>query len=221
MHNIILICTVHFNNGLCNEIELCKIIENISPEIIFEEIPPSTFDDYYKYKSKNNLESNAINNYLKNYKCKHIPVDYDYIPSKLYFDEYGSVHHEVEKRSNIYKNIIDSQYIYKEYYGFKFLNSAYSVQLYRQLYDEIEVVLKLMNNEKITRINEKWKEIIEKRETEMINNIYNYCENNEFERGLFFIGAGHRESIIKKINNYIEKNILNINWNYNNYNNII
>ena len=50
MNNITLICTVHEEKGICNINELYKIIERINPEIIFEEINPSAFDEYYKDK---------------------------------------------------------------------------------------------------------------------------------------------------------------------------
>jgi hypothetical protein len=35
---------------------------------------------------------------------------------------------------------------------------------------------------------------MEKRESEMIKNIYSYSKKHEFNNGLFYIGAGHRKS---------------------------
>ena len=49
-------CTRHDEVGKCNSNELYKIIESINPELIFEEIPPSYFDEYYMRKTRNNLE---------------------------------------------------------------------------------------------------------------------------------------------------------------------
>jgi len=48
MYNITLICTKHKKCGECNSDELHKIIESISPEIIFEELSHSAFHRYYQ-----------------------------------------------------------------------------------------------------------------------------------------------------------------------------
>ena len=44
MYNITLVCTRHEELGACNSHEMHKILETINPEVIFEEIPPSFFD---------------------------------------------------------------------------------------------------------------------------------------------------------------------------------
>jgi hypothetical protein len=67
MHNITVFNTEHGEAGKCNINELYRIIESINPEIIFEEIPPCVFDEYYKNMTRNNLETNAIKIYLKNH----------------------------------------------------------------------------------------------------------------------------------------------------------
>ena len=47
MYNIILIGTIHLENGQCNSDELHKILEDINPEVIFDELPSHSFDMYY------------------------------------------------------------------------------------------------------------------------------------------------------------------------------
>jgi len=47
MYNITLIGTIHWENGKCNPDELHKILEDINPEVIFDELPSSSFDMYY------------------------------------------------------------------------------------------------------------------------------------------------------------------------------
>ena len=82
------------------------------------------------------------------------------------------------------------------------------------IYKEMEATLKILNNEKAIKIYEEWKNINEKREIEMIKNIYSYCKNNKFDKGIFFIGAAHRESVINKIKKNKTTERLNINWSY-------
>ncbi|OQP51212.1 hypothetical protein A4R26_29815 [Niastella populi] len=85
MYNVILIGTRHEAIGKCNADELCKIIERINPDVIFEEIPPSYFDTFYINKSRRNLETDSINKYLESHIIKHIPVDSDDVPPESFF----------------------------------------------------------------------------------------------------------------------------------------
>ena len=48
MHKITLVCSSHHEHGHCNAGELLKILQEIEPEVFFEEIRPSDFDSYYK-----------------------------------------------------------------------------------------------------------------------------------------------------------------------------
>lgn len=59
MFNITLICTVHYEQGKCNPMELCRIIEHIKPDIIFEELSKANFHYFYDEQRPANLETNA------------------------------------------------------------------------------------------------------------------------------------------------------------------
>ncbi len=78
MSTITLIATGHNEKGLCNSQELFKIIEQIDPDVIFEEIPPRQFEAVYAGTRQASLEVRAIKAYLQ--KCPdiyHYPVDLD------------------------------------------------------------------------------------------------------------------------------------------------
>jgi hypothetical protein len=221
MYNITLICTIHEEKGAFNLDALYKILEIVNPEIIFEEIPPYAFDEFYKDKTRNNLETDVINKYLENHVTEHVPVDYDFTLPQSFFKEHEHIHRRVEARSHIYKNLIDAHSTLVKQYGLKFLNSTECININKQIDEEIEIVLQLINNEKLIKINNYWNEFMEKRENEMIKNIYSYAMEHQFERGLFIIGAAHRGSIIDKIMQYPETEKIKVNWNYSNYENIL
>ncbi len=220
MNNISLICTEHSENGNCTSYELCKILERIKPEIIFEEIPSSFFDEYYKGKSRSNLETNAINMYLENHQINHIPVDVYDIPEK-FFAENEYLHKRINSRSREYQVLLDAQSRYVQQYGFKYLNSIYCIDIYNQIYQSMELALKEIDDKKLIQIYESWNNIMEKRENEMIKNIYKYSNDHEYNMGVFFIGSAHRKSIIQLIEKYNKKECIKINWNYNNYGEIL
>ena len=217
MRNVTLICTEHGENGACNVDGLYYIIKKISPEIIFEEIPPSFFDAYYKYKNRNNLESIAINKYLESHQIKHIPVDYYDIPNSFDADN-RDMYGRIEAVSPKYRRLVDAHVSNVNRFGFKYLNSVNCNNLWNDIYSETEDTLQYLNNEKYIIIYKLWNNIMEKRENEMINNIYSYSKEHRFDRGLFLIGAAHRKSIINKIQKYSGTEL--VNWNINKYDNI-
>ena len=92
MCNITLIGTIHSENGQCNSNELYKILENINPEVIFDELPSHFSDMYYSdsfdmYCANNillnrnppvvPLEVKCNKKYKQNYNVEIIPVDID------------------------------------------------------------------------------------------------------------------------------------------------
>ena len=80
MHNITFISTVHGEIGKCNADELHKIIEKISPEVVFLEALEDTYSEYEKILFSSfgvfhkKLEIRAIQKYGCNPPFKYIPV---------------------------------------------------------------------------------------------------------------------------------------------------
>jgi hypothetical protein len=214
-----LFCTRHGEAGNCNVFELYKIIVQLSPDVIFEEIPPCLFDEHYKNMTREKLEANAIKLYLSDHNIKHIPVDLDVIMPQSFWDDNKYMFEQIEKKNSEFCRLCDYDSQYARQYGFNYLNSIYCININKDKDIEMEKTLKIINDKKLFEIFELWNSINEKRENEMINNIYNYCKENIFDRGIFFIGAAHRESIITKIKKYSEIKELKIKWNYLEYDN--
>ena len=216
MYNITLICTRHTELGKCNSAELYKIIERIDPELIFEEIPPSYFDKYYINKSHNNLETDTINKYLETHKAEHIPVDSDNLPSESFFQNHKYMLEHIEGLADIngfnYRKLTDTNKMFVEMYGFKYLNSISCINLNNEIYDAIEKGLQKVNNEKLFQTYNLWKDINEKRENVMLQNIYNYSKDHSYEKAIFTVGSGHRKSISKKIEKYEMQEKIKLNW---------
>jgi hypothetical protein len=216
MHNITLICTRHHDIGKCNSHELYRIIEDINPEVIFEEMPPSYFGKYYLDKSRSNLESNAINKYKEKYKIEQVPVDSEDMPSKDFFYNYKRVINRIEGLTDIngftLRNQIDAKKAYSEKYGFEFLNSIYYINLDEEIDNAIENSLRNLNDEELSNAFKLWKEYAEMRENHMLKNIYKYSEENCYERAIFLIGASHRKSIIEKISECQKTQKVKLNW---------
>jgi hypothetical protein len=75
MNSVSLVCTVHENAGLANASVLLSILERIQPEVVFVELPPEAFEDFYGSCSQYNLESMAVRQYREGRRVKPVAVD--------------------------------------------------------------------------------------------------------------------------------------------------
>lgn len=220
MYAITLICTVHDERGACSLDALHQIVKAINPEVVFEEIPPSAFNAYYGDRTRNNLETRTIIKYLESHQVDHIPVDYFDVPA-TFFEDDRKMHMQVERISPAYQRLLDAHSLYTRQYGFAYLNSDYCSNLYRELYETIKRTLQRLDDEQLWRSFQLWNSVIDKREHEMLSNIYKYSKEHQYDRGLFFIGAAHRASIISKIQECAFKEVPRLTWNYDQYKDIM
>ncbi len=215
MHKISMIFTSHQENGNCNSVELHRIIENIRPEIIFEELSLSNYDKVYKERTLTTLESNAITKYLHNHSIDHIPVDTYSLPNNYYQNvEYmlNRILKGIMIESRDLRNIIEDQSLLIFQNGFNFLNSNHNNILFEKINALKVRILKKINNEKLFQIASLEREVIEKRENEIIDNIYNFSKEHVYNQALLFMGSGHRKSMIGRIEKRRKKEKLEIHW---------
>ena len=208
MYNITLISTFHSELGKCNSDELYKIIKSINPDVIFEELPSDLFDQIYIKNLYSDLspETECVKKYLQDHNIKHIPVD---IPlSSNLFNNQIEYMLNVFKKYNVYRELLDEQYLMIEQNGFAYLNSEkFSESLDKKT--AIEKYLIGFANRDIYRL---FHEEQDNRENEMLRNIYNYSTENPYNQAAFLIGCAHRNSIMRKIEEYEAREKLKLNW---------
>ena len=74
MHKVTVVCSVHWENGLCNADELLRILRAIGPAVVFQEIRPS---------DHRSLEAQAMARY-RQFKSSHqVHVDQYEMPVNL------------------------------------------------------------------------------------------------------------------------------------------
>jgi len=240
MYNITLIGTNHSEKGKCNSDELYKIIEDINPEVIFEEIPSVLFDVFYNRKcdfdklhktlshtlpnnlldrieilplSETPLEINCVRKYLQNHSIKNIPVDID-VNSEL-STKMEMMFGEFYKYDDVYKKLVDEGKLLTEHYGFDYLNSKKYLDLDEKmkLREKQLIESNCFYKNELLRIYElSFKEIIDDREIAMLRNIYNYSKENVYNQAVFLIGARHRESIMQRIIKYDKASETKLIW---------
>lgn len=227
MSTITLIATGHKENGLCNSQELFKIIEQINPDVIFEEIPPGKFEAVYAGTRQASLEVKAIKAYLQKYPdTYHYPVDLDIeqAAEKQIKTEVDGIYFICKDYSPEY-NYLDGLIPYwTAKYGFPFLNNDQCSQIISRkkvLEKQILDALRMDNNQRaidhetLNLAYKQWIDQIEDRENEMLRNIYSYMESKKYARALFLVGAAHRKPMMAKISQYEKKNEHALSWVFN------
>ncbi len=208
MRAITLISTMHDEIGNCNAEELCKIIKEICPEVIFLEALESNYSEYEKQLFENfevyhkKLEIKAIQLYSQINSFVYVPVLEsglnDSFENKFKFFENNSLH----------RRLIDNYNVKVNNDGFRFLNSIESIKLQEEMrkfessefnYNEIEI---------------EFNDSMDKYENSMLNNIYSFSKNNSFNTAIFMCGVAHRKSIIDKTELFQKSEEIKLNWNF-------
>jgi hypothetical protein len=217
---VTLICTKHNDNGACNSFELFKIIKQINPDVIFEEIPPSLFDCVYNGRCTDTLETISIKNYLRTSTATQIPVDLEIENNtrQKIQEDFNRMFQEFYSLNSEYNSIKNQINILVNQYGFPYLNSEKCSELFNQKKSLEEEIVKSIRLENLTLSYKNWLNLIERREDKMVSNIYSFSKLNSFKNGLFLVGAEHRHSIINRILEYEKNNENVVSWNFKYFN---
>lgn len=206
MHHITFISTIHREIGKCNAEELFKIIEKLSPEVIFLEAVDGTYPDYEKYLFSTygiyntKLEIAAIQKYSLITSFEYVPVCEDFIS-----DDFHRKKNIVCQNKKL-QQLIDDFNSLAAKHGFKFLNSPECINLQEEMR---ALESQILTNSDLDRIV---KADIDAYENPMIRNIYSYCNNNHFGSAIFMCGAAHRKAIIEKIEKSKTQEHVNLTW---------
>lgn len=211
MYNIILLSSFHKIYGKCNPDELYKIIEEIQPEIIFEELSYGVFEMIYVagYQPQT-IETITIKKYLQKYPIKHFPID-NYPINETHLLSDAQI---IWNNSSEYRDLWNQKLLKLNQDGYYFINSKVCTEILNRIRTIEETVLTQLNNLKLLNEQKTEKALHDKREDEMLRNIYNYSKQYPYDEALFICGAEHRQPLRHKIKEYDAKESLKLNWNF-------
>lgn len=229
MQNVTLVCTIHSEVGKCNSDELYKILENINPEVIFEELPPSFFEMYYSdsfdmYCANSfllnrrlpvvPLEVKCVKKYSQNYSIKIFPVDIDVTQKLSKYQEEIFFMLLTFLKCEDYKKLDNEKEALIVQEGFHYLNSdKFLDSLEKKEVIEKNIIESEIQKNRLLSIYKLFHaEQYDNRENAMLQNIYNYSKGNQYNQAVFLIGAEHKKSIIQKIPEYEKLSENKLNW---------
>lgn len=214
MRKITLICSVHNEKGICNAEELLKILRAINPEVVFPEMHPSKFDYLYR---RGSVEVHAITKYRSYKLFQLVPVDLREFSEMNLIEFKKDIDRTLDyvgQTTLEYRQIDEEIDNNTKHLGFHYLNSAAFTTMMAKMFEiEDEVIGKTGDKESI-RLLKLWRESNQKREVEMVSNIYKYSRENDFDAGVFFVGAAHKMGIVKEVEKYSTAEADLIKWNF-------
>jgi len=213
MNKVIVLGSGHGEAGACNSEELLKIIQRLSPNIIFCEASPENFPAMVKAtETFNTPEIKAIRAILEKQSIEIIPVD-------LHGDPFDR---RLEAMFDLFRNN------YKEYFyaseiqagethrlGFPFLNSEDSDQIHRDKNSMEKIFVARANHAELSKTHKDWLEWNDKRENHWIKVIRDYSEKNKMSMAVFLVGSAHRIRLMEKIKKFQIADKLIPEWDFN------
>jgi hypothetical protein len=191
-----LVSTVHAEKGRASVLELHAILERLRPEVIFLEVPADGLDQYLDAIDRQTLESQAVLRYRQSNHVELVPVDLP-TPSLDFFHDNERLFTRIEVESRDYCRLVDWHGSYVRHYGFAYLNSDHCSKLNAEIDVETRSTIERIGDPELTALFDLWNSTIRRRDVEMITNIRQYCAVSTLERGVFLVGAAHRQSLIE------------------------
>jgi hypothetical protein len=194
---ISLIGTYHAERGAVTVSALVGILERLQPEVVFAEIP-RTHADAWEEGSHGTVESIAAARYAGTHSIDVVPVDLPK-PDESFFRDYQEVSRAIERTSPQFRQLVDINTDRTHREGFAYLNSDDCIAAWKAIHREELETIEYMRRSDFAGIYAHICDLMDQRDLEMIRNIRAYCAATTFTRGVFLVGAAHRESIIEKL----------------------
>jgi hypothetical protein len=211
MTRVSLVCTVHEESGCASVAELRAILEHIQPEVIFLEVPPAAFKDYFE--NSQNLEAKAVRQYRAGHQVELVPVDLP-TPTGEFFSNFEELRRRIRLVSPNYRRLMQWDGDCIREYGFVYLNSEECSQLWLSVYKEMLSTIEWLKDSSLLAPYESWIETNNLRENAWIENIQKYCGDKTCDKGAFLVGAAHRQPIIEKSRKQTAPGSTRIQWDF-------
>lgn len=212
MNKVIVIGTTHTEVGLCTSDELTKIIEDISPSIIFCEAAHEVFDEMLKANDDfNTPEIKVLREIIHKGIIEVIPIDVNENP----FDRRLEAMFELfEKHIKEYSYASEIQFNEAFRLGFSYLNSEDSDQIHRDKSAMEKNFVERAKNGQLSKMHIDWLEWNDKREKHWIDEIHDYLKKYKTSNALLLVGSAHRIGLMEKIKKLLNSNEFIPNWDF-------
>lgn len=193
MRRIIFVGVTQDETGVCNAQELCSILADLRPVVIFEELSPQVAHLIYKGEMQDTLASKALKLYVKDNDVLHFAVD---LELSQYYDV--RLKNEVVELQELlaqyekFNSILYEAELFTAEFGFEYLNSQqYFILQERILLAKHEILKK--HDKRYLNTEIRVETLLTLRVEEMFNNILICCSSCEEGDAVFLVDAGLKQ----------------------------
>ena len=208
---ITIVGTAHKELGLCNEQDLLAILKAIKPDVVFEEIRPDDHASLYRNKEKFTVEMRAILSYLKENTLRQVPVDRFCIPVG-FKEEVDGLFEYVEASCKKYLEGRAKIDLMASRYGYRFLSSLPHIEMINEIDELLEGCVAQSGSDRLKMALSAWYGQLRKRESAMLDGIYEFTRTTSFKHGVYLVGAGHMSYLAKSIERRLEAEPEIVQW---------
>lgn len=208
---ITLVGTMHRELGQCNENELLELLKAIDPDVIFEELRPADHEHLYNDESKHTVEMRAICSYLKIKSPNQVPVD-DFTIPEGFKESVNELFTYVETGCEEYRRAVSNINRMAFNHGYRFLSSLKQIELRNEADELFEAFIANSGSDHLKGLFSAWCFQLRKRESAMLENIYDFCRKNSFKSGVYLVGAGHISYLARNLERRLETEPSLVEW---------
>ena len=205
--------TSHIEGGACTSDELVKIIQKISPDVIFFEASSEKFPAMLRAtETFNPPEIKALRAIIEKQSVDVIPVDLNEDP----FDRRLEAMFELFRtRITEYHYATEIQAGETYRLGFPFLNSEDCDQIHKDKSSMEFAFVANSNHLELSTTYKDWLEWNDKRENQWMNVIHDhFIKMSKIKTAVFLVGSAHRIRLMEKIKNFQVGNELIPQWDF-------
>lgn len=211
MSTVIVLGTIHSEDGACTSEELYKIIQKINPEVVFCESSPEKFYHNIKRTDVITPEMEVIKKLIKKKSAEIVPIDVNEDPFDNRLEAMFSL---FKQRMKVYSNA--NNMLLNETYlkGFPFLNSVDSDKIFRDKNSMEKDFINMVKHLELSDFYYDWLKWNDLRENQWINLIHNHFKIKKPKKAVFLVGAGHRFRLIDKVKNIYKNKEHSFDWEF-------
>ena len=127
-----------------------------------------------------------------------VPVDLPE-PEDSFFRDYEEVSRAIERTSPEFRRLMDLNTDRTRREGFSYLNGNECIQAWADIYREELETIEYIRNARLADIYAQVRDLVDRRDLEMLRNIRAYCACTTRTCSEFLVGAAHRKSLIDKL----------------------
>ena len=194
---VLIVCTVHRENGNATAAELHWLLGRLRPNVIFLE-HSATEVAAFPAALRDSLELAAVTRYREHNAVEVVPVGLHIADAAEFKLSVDALFDKIEEASPQYCQLEREQRVNTEKGGLAFLNSSDSALLQCAMQRKLGVTVEALADPVLADVYERWTRMNHLRELALLSGVEAFAGSHSFEKAVLLVGAAHRQPLAEK-----------------------